>query len=493
MRRGFIAAVVGGLFAAASVPPFGWWPLAPVGLAIVVGQLVDRAAKARAVVGLGFGLGLFVPSILWIGEFHWVGFVLLVLLETSFFAGGFAICPPGRTRCLVAFPAAMFVAEAARSAVPLGGFPMGGLPLGQAEGPLAPAARIGGALLVTALIAVLGVGLACFRRRLYPAFLACVVATTAVAALGRIAPDGAGRAPRHTIRVAAVQGGGPRGFRAVETDPGDVFVRHIDESAKLRPPLDLVVWPENAIDVSTFLGSPEEETLGGIASRLPAVLVAGVTEDIGTHGHFENSAVAFDKQGTVVDSYTKVKRVPFGEYVPGRFFLRHLVDLSVLPRDAVPGRGPGVLRTPVGTLGVAISFEVLFSERGRTAAAHGAEVLLVPTNAASFKTSQVPTEEVAASRLRAWETGRWVVQAAPTGYSAIVDPRGRVIKRSVLSRAQLLTGTIELRTGRTLYVRWGDGPLLVVAMLILLLATRPVRRGSAVEAVGPGDVAEPVG
>src|SRR5207249_9549164 len=103
MRRGFITAVVGGLLAAASVPPFGWWPLAFVGLAVVVGQLIDRPARGRALVGLGFGLGLFVPSILWIGEFHWVGFVLLVLLETSFFVGAFAVCPPGCNKCLVAF------------------------------------------------------------------------------------------------------------------------------------------------------------------------------------------------------------------------------------------------------------------------------------------------------------------------------------------------------------------------------------------------------
>jgi len=69
----------------------------------------------------------------------------------------------------------------------------------------------------------------------------------------------------------------------------------------------------------------------------------------------------------VVDRYDKVRLVPFGEYVPARRLVAALADLSAVPRDALPGRGTGLLRTPAGRAGVVISYEVLFSDRARAA------------------------------------------------------------------------------------------------------------------------------
>jgi len=150
--------------------------------------------------------------------------------------------------------------------------------------------------------------------------------------------------------------------------------------------------------------------------------------------------------------------------VPLRGVISHLADLSAVPRDAIAGRGPGVLATPAGRLGVMISYEVFFADRARAATRAGAEVLLVPTNASSYTTSQVPAQELAAARLRAIETGRDLVQAAPTGFSAIVDAQGRVRRRSRLGPPAVISATVTRRSGRTLAVRLGDGPLVVAAV-----------------------------
>ena len=101
-------------------------------------------------------------------------------------------------------------------------------------------------------------------------------------------------------------------------------------------------------------------------------------------------------------------------------------------------------------------------------------MLLVPTNASSYTTSQVPGQELAAARLRAIETGRVVVQAAPTGYSAVVDATGAVRARSGLGPPAVLERTITLRRGQTVATRLGDGPLTVAAVttLALVLALR---------------------
>lgn len=470
------------MLVASSVPPWGFWPLAFPGITLLAFALDGRRARTRALLGLVFGFGLFGPTLFWISEFHAVGYVLLLLLEGSFFAAAAALVPADRSRAaaVLALPAAYVLAETARGVVPFGGLPMGGLPLGQVTGPLAPSARLGGAYLLTGVAVAAGAALAAAAWRHHRLAAALVVIPAAAAALGFVAPDGS---PRRRIDVTVVQGGGPRGFRAVDTDPADVLLAHLAVSEGLRPPLDLAVWPENTIDVPSLDGSVEADSLAAVAVRSDATVVAGVTEDAGVD-NFQNVSVAWDPEGRIVDRYVKAHRVPFGEYVPLRGLLERLVDLSVLPRDAVAGKGPGILHTPAGDLGVAISYEVFFGERGRAAAQAGGQLLLVPTNAASFTSSQVPTQEVASAQLRAWETGRWVVMSAPTGYGAFIDHRGRVHARTTLSRAELLRGRPELRDGDTLYVAFGDLPLVLLAIALLALAWLLSRR-SAVDSSAP--------
>ena len=74
------------------------------------------------------------------------------------------------------------------------------------------------------------------------------------------------------------------------------------------------------------------------------------------------------------------------------------------------------------------------------------------------------TQQVASSRLRAIETGRWVVQAAPTGFSAIVTPGGDVVERTAVSERAVLHGTIEARTGRTWALVVGDALAIGLAL-----------------------------
>jgi apolipoprotein N-acyltransferase len=98
----------------------------------------------------------------------------------------------------------------------------------------------------------------------------------------------------------------------------------------------------------------------------------------------------------------------------------------------------------------------------------GGEAILIPTNASSYATSQVPTQQVAAAQLRALETGRWAVQAAPTGRSAFIDDQGNVVLRSVLEAQQLLVHPIEMRSGFTPFVRFGDWPMIVLTLCALI-------------------------
>jgi apolipoprotein N-acyltransferase len=194
--------------------------------------------------------------------------------------------------------------------------------------------------------------------------------------------------------------------------------------------------------------------------------MAGVTEPVG-QAAFRNEIVAWGPSGRIVAVFEKVHRVPFGEYVPFRSFFARFADLSGVPADAIPGNGTGLMRTPAGPLGVLVSFEIFYAGRSHAAVRAGAELLAVPTNTSSYSTSQVPSQEIAAAKVQAVETGRALVQAAPTGYSAVVSPRGVVVERSVLGARQALTATVGLRRGMTPYDHWGDLPVLLVAALAL--------------------------
>ena len=126
------------------------------------------------------------------------------------------------------------------------------------------------------------------------------------------------------------------------------------------------------------------------------------------------------------------------------------------------GTKPGVVETPFGPLAIIISYEGFFDDRARSGVRAGGQALLLPTNASSFTSSHLPTQQVAAARLRARETGRWVAQAGPTGISAIFTPDGRIVTRSSIQQRVALQATITLRRGLTPYARWNDAPTLAL-------------------------------
>jgi apolipoprotein N-acyltransferase len=241
-------------------------------------------------------------------------------------------------------------------------------------------------------------------------------------------------------------------------------------SLVLRPPQQLILWPENVLDLNEPLQeSSEAFQVSQLAEAKSATVVAGITEPVGT-SRFRNIAVAWAPSGDIVATYDKVHRVPFGEWIPWRPFFGLLADLSNVPRDAIPGHAPGILHTPAGPLGVMISYEVFYEDAGRAAVRSGAQLLTVPTNTASYATSQVPTQELATARMQAIQEGRDVIQASPTGFTTIIDHRGRVLARSNLGSQQVIEGTPALRTGLTPYARAGDVPVLAAGGLALLVA-----------------------
>jgi apolipoprotein N-acyltransferase len=486
---------------ALSIPPFGWWPTAWVGFALLALALPGAPWGARALLGSGLGVGQFSVGLFWVHEFSIPGYLALVVISSLFAAAAVVATPTGRRRAIaIGLPASFVLAEWARDRFPLHGFPLGSAALGQAAGPLAPSARLGGSLLVTAVVVLVGVAAAevvhvarGWRElrspwhvrtvRARPLRAACAGAlvlvglSIAVPLVGLWSPAGrpvAGGA----VRAALVQGGGKRGTRAIDTNPEVVFQRHLEASKTITPPVDLVVWPEGMLQTTgPFQGSPGAKAISEEAVRLGATVVVGVEPTVGS-AHYLNEVVAWGPDGEIVSTYVKNHLVPFGEYIPWRSLVAKLFNVSAVPSDGIAGKAPGFMSTPAAPLGVMVSYEVFFDERARGGVRAGGELLIVPTNTASYSGSQVPAQELAAAKLRAWETGRWLLQVTPTGYTAVVGPSGQVVRRSALGLQEVVEATVPRRTGWTVYVAIGDGVVALLALAALVLAWLASRTGT---------------
>jgi apolipoprotein N-acyltransferase len=469
-RLGRAAAVVfAGFLVAAALPPWGFWPLALVGVSIATALAVSEPRRrSRAALGFAFAATWFSIGCGWMWQLTGPGYVAVVIIFGAMAAIGWAALPSGRAALLGA-PLAFTLMEAFRFSWPVGGVPVASLPISQVAGPLAGVGRLGGPVLTTFATFAVGSAVVALARRPTRRIGALFAGALVVLVVGGVMVPNGRRIG--TVRMALVQGGGEQGTRAINDDADAVFRRHEAASAAVPSGVDVVVWPENVINISDglFSESARREQIADLAAQQGAPYVVGVTDHPNSDDSFENSQVVVNPDGTLSDQYVKVRRVPFGEFIPMRGLLKTLgVDPPEVPRDATAGTGPAIVDVPeVGRFAVAISWEVFFGGRGRDGVRRGGDVLINPTNGSSYTGTIIQSQQIASSRLRAIENGRWVAQVSPTGFSAFISPDGDVYQRTGQREQVVRTRTIDRRLGLTPYTALGDKPF-VFAMALAL-------------------------
>jgi apolipoprotein N-acyltransferase len=446
---------------------------------------------------LVFGMTYYGIVLYWILRVGAIAWLPLVASQAAFTAGFGALA----TKVMDdSRPALSALAAAAlwtgidwiRAVWPVGGFTWGALGNTQhGNGLLLPVANVTGVWGVTFVVVLVnglvlgallrvgerGRGLAPplgIKRRL-PAWAMLVIAAGAATLPGLV---GVPAASGPALDVAVVQGNAPR------QRPTDFYLRsrevaqnHIRLNLQLASaPPDLAVWPENSLDVDP---AQDPQLRAAVEASIRAVGVptlAGAVTDAPGDRWF-NQVLYYSPQGEVIDRYTKTHPVPFGEYVPFRRFLGWVDQLRVVPRDIVPGHEIRLFTIGGVRVGTPICFENIFPDLFRRFVAAGANLIVVTTNDSSWGVTAASREHVIMSQIRAVETGRWIVQAAISGESAVVDPRGRVVAHTGLFVPAIMRFRVPTSTSRTLYVRLGDWfPLACGLAALLFLGAGVVRR-----------------
>jgi apolipoprotein N-acyltransferase len=229
----------------------------------------------------------------------------------------------------------------------------------------------------------------------------------------------------------------------------------------------LVVWPETALPLIFNQEPYVRKHIGTLPALTGAHLLFGtVSRD--EKGRFHNSAYVLGPDGREEGMYNKGHLVPFGEYTPLRSYLPFLEKLSVQTGEFFPGRTHAPIRTAVGNLGVLICYEGIFPYITRETVSEGAQVLVNITNDAWYDRTSAPYQHLAFYVFRAIESDRYVLRAANTGISAVIDPQGRIHGKTPLFEPAIVAKGFSLKDTKTLYIRYGD--YFIVIMFCLLAA-----------------------
>ena len=476
-----------------------WISLAPLLLALL--RHPGVGTRRAFLLGLVSGAGYFGGTVYWtsavmqtFGGLNWplaavVGGLLIAYL--ALFPALFAVIVATLARALgaralVLAPVVWVATEVARRYV-LGGFPWVLLGASQARATsIAQSASLAGVYGLSALV-VLGSAAAVMAaagrgrdRVVLPACTLVLIGGLAAWGHWRV-QEGSLLRNGDPVRVALVQGN----IRQQEKWRKDSAAQILDTYLTLtRQAADqgasLVVWPESA---TPFLF---EHDAGGralisevVRSRGIRLLFGSDQFEPGTPPRYFNSAFLLNPAGAIAGVYKKMHLVPFGEYVPLKRLLFFVAPLVEAVSDFSPGEQAVVMSMGSHTLSTAICYEVVYPDLIADFVQRGSQLLTTITNDAWYGSSSAPYQHFEQAALRAVEQGRYLIRAANTGISGIVDPYGRVVTASPIFERTVVTGDVRFLNGRTIYGRTGDAFALACVLLTLLALAATWRRRTA--------------
>ena len=477
-------ALVGGLALAAAFEPVGLSWLMPPAIAVLVLCVRGLTASRAWVPALVFGTAFSYTVMEWMRSVGTDAWLAMCALEAAFFVPlGLGLALSLRHRWWPLWTALWWVGvETWRSGWPFSGMPFGRLVYATADTPWADALPWIGMTGVSLLVALTGTTLAWLLvegrshlRTAGPAVAGLAIVTLLPVV---VTPD---LEQVGETTVAAIQGDVPGTGTDLPAVHREVTANHVDATRQLAEDVaagtvaapDFVVWPENSTAVDPFLDSGVSAAIASAADAIDVPILLGViADDPLDDTQVLNQGVVYTPGVGGGDRYTKRHPVPYGEYIPfrGGLLPSDYGQLRMIPRDMVRGTSLEPLRVAGVLVADAICFDVAYDEGIGGQVARGGQLVVVQTSNAIFSETSQLDQQFEISRLRALETGRWVVIAAVNGISGVVQPDGTVVASAGAQTAAVLVETVGLGSTLTPAVRIGVWPSRLMLVFLALHA-----------------------
>ena len=506
-RWRWLALLLAGAAQTLSFSPFNFWPAGFASLLVIL--LFCEKASAGQLFRNGWllGIGLFGSGVSWVYvSIHDYGMtsVPVAVSLTGIFVAGLALFPavglwlwgkvsaPGSIWRLWSFPAIWVLTDWVRGFL-FTGFPWLYLGNSQVDGPLASWAPILGVHGVTLLFAGSATGLYIFLmslsskphslqyrgaglQKVLPGLVAVL---PWVVAWPLYAVEWTERRAE-TVSFMTVQGNIPQQIKWDPEHLREQLIHYLSTTQDYWH-RDLILWPETAIPIPSTQAGPviekiKEETAAHDTTLVTGIPWYGYAEALQREAFHNSMMVIGNGEGL----YHKQKLVPFGEYVPLEVWLRGVIGFFDLPMSSF-SLGPDdqeLLRVGDNFVNTFICYEIAYPDFV-AAGSRNTDYLLTVSNDAWFGDSIAPLQHLQIARMRALETGRFLLRGTNNGVTALINEQGQVVSSAPRFEAAVLTGELYPVTGETLFMRWLSWPVIGVSGLILLLSAWRSRKAPA--------------
>ena len=446
-----LSALSGGLLSAAYEPVGKWW-IAPIAIAVHMYALSLTHRKVLSVFIFAATLNLIVLhwSSTFVGSVPWL---ILALGLAVFYLPLSLVSRWGMS----SYPLIYILLEEIRNRFPFGGFGWVRIAYTQADAPYSKIAAIGGASALSALAVLLGLILFYAVNKKWSKvtvlpflFLLIPINVSAFA----------------TTNVLMIQGNVPQMGLDFNSRAKAVFNNHFERTQselKANSNVDFVLWPENSVDVDPFQNADVKQALDSIQKPL---MIGAIVEK---GDSILNTSILWG--GELPPTYVKQHLTPFGEYIPLRSLASAISPYTDRVKDFESGNGQVFFSVKEAVIAPVICFELVDDELLHKTAV-SSNILAVQTNSATFGMSAESAQQLEMTRVRAIEHGRNIVSVSTTGYSAIIDSKGKVLQKTSMGTADSIRAEVGLINGTTPRDSAGDWALVGVLFGLFLIARR---------------------
>lgn len=455
----FLLSLLYGALASLGFAPYSIWLAPIIALFLFFNILKKQWLAIRLFLSFIFGLGLLLPNQFWtgtyVGDLPWI---TLALMQSFLFLPLAVVTPRGGKFNPLLFAFGLVVSELLLRTIPFTGFGWSRLSFTQVDGFLSSFYPLLGGVGVAFLIAFIAA-----NKDVRALFLIVLM----IIGLNFWPNE---PTAENQLEIALVQGGVKNLGLDFNSTPKEVFQRHLQTTLTnlKRKQVDLVIWPENSVDIDLFKNQEVQTLIAKTSADLQTpILVGGITR---SNGKLENVSILFDP--TITSTYVKRYLTPFGEYIPLRSLLEKITPLTDDVADFSAGSNSNQMKIGKFTSDIFICYEILndhFKNQIKS------DFIIVQTNNATFGDTNQLDQELQIARVRALESGREVAYVSTTGVTSFIDRQGKIRSEIPKFKSNVLIDTVNTYSDTQINQRVGFYSEIFACFMIFFIHMR-IRR-----------------